>query len=132
MADKIDVLMARWFFELRDTWRTAAGIVARVARRLYPGARVYLIGSVAEGTFTATSDLDILVVLPRDPGPRERLEAKMRIMLAAFDEGLPLHYPVDLHVVGPEGFERYKRYARRMIPLDGGQAGGGLGEHRGV
>ena len=118
MVDKIDVLMARWFYELRDTWREAARIVARAAKRLYPDARVYLIGSVAEGTFTATSDLDILVVLPRDPDPRERLEAKTRILLAAFDDGLPLHYPLDLHVVGPKGFERYKRHAKRMIPLD--------------
>ena len=118
--DKVDVLMVKWFYELRDTWREAARVVARVARRLYPDARVYPIGSVAEGTFTATSDLDILMVLPRDPAPRERLEAKKRIMLAAFDEGLPLHYPIDLHIVGPRGFERYKRYARRMIPLDDG------------
>ncbi len=117
-VDKIDVLMVKWFYELRDKWRDAARIVAGVAKRLYPGSEVYVIGSVAEGTFTATSDLDILVVLPHDPSPRERLEAKTRILLQAFDEGLPIHYPVDLHVVGPNGLREYKRYARKIIPVD--------------
>ena len=116
--DRVDVLMARWFYELLETWRDAAGIVARAAKALYPGARVYVIGSVAEGTFTAASDLDVLVALPWDPGPRERLRVKVEILLKAFDEGLPLHYPVDLHVTGPAGLEEYKRHARRMIPVD--------------
>ena len=111
MADPVDVLMARWFYELRDTWREAARVVASAAKQLYPGARVYVIGSVAEGTFTAVSDLDVLVVLPYDPDPRERLRAKIRILLRAFDEGLPLHYPVDLHVVGPRGSKDYESHA---------------------
>ncbi|WP_052287740.1 hypothetical protein [Hyperthermus butylicus] len=63
------------------------------------------------------SDLDILVVLPRDPSHRERLEAKKRILLRAFEEGLPWDYPVDLHVTGPKGFQQYKRYTRKMIEI---------------
>ncbi len=68
-VDKVDVLMARWFYELREGWRSAAEIVARVAKRLHPNAKVYVVGSVAEGTFTATSDLDIVILLPHDPSP---------------------------------------------------------------
>ena len=118
MVDPVDVLMARWFYELRDTWRKAARLVAAAAKQLYPQAKIYIIGSVAEDSFTATSDLDILVVLPRDPQPRERLRVKTRILLKAFDLGLPLHYPVDLHIAGPKRLQEYMRYARRMIPLD--------------
>ena len=118
MVDPADVLMAKRFYELRDTWRKAARLVAAAAKQLYPQAKAYLIGSVAEGTFTATSDLDILIVLPRDPQPRERLRAKTRIPLKAFDMGLPLHYPVDLHVAGPKRLREYMRYAKRIIPLD--------------
>lgn len=118
VTDKLDVLMVKWFYELRDTWRNVAELIAKVAKRLYPEAKVYVFGSVAEGTFTATSDLDILIVLPHDPDPRERLRIKMQLLLTAFDEGLPIHYLVDLHVTGPEGFKEYKRYARRMIQID--------------
>ncbi|BEP16700.1 nucleotidyltransferase domain-containing protein [Pyrofollis japonicus] len=118
MAKKIDVLMAKWFFELRDTWRQAAQIVARAAKALYPEAKVYVIGSVAEDRFTAISDLDILVVLPYDPDPRERLRIKISIMRRAFDEGLPLHYPVDLHIAGPKRLQEYRKYVKRMIRID--------------
>ncbi len=118
MVDKVDVLMTKWFYELRDNWRDAARTVAIAAKRLYPSARVYVIGSVAEGTFTAISDLDILVVLPYDPEPRERLKIKTRILLQAFDHGLPLHYPVDLHIAGPERLREYREHARKMVPID--------------
>lgn len=115
---RLDALMARWYYELVSTWRWAAGIVARAAKRLYPGARVYVFGGAAEGRLTAVSDVDVLVVLPREPGPRERLRAKLRIMEEAFRSGLPLDYPIDLHVTGPRGLEAYRRHARRLIALD--------------
>ena len=118
MVNKVDVLMAKWFYELRDKWREAATLVARIAKRLYPGAKVYVIGSVAEGAFTATSDLDILVVLPRDPEPGERLRIKTSILLQAFDEGLPFHYPVDLHIAGPKKLTEYKKHTKKMINID--------------
>ena len=87
MSRRVDVLMARWFEELRSTWRSAAETVARAAKRVEPACRVYVIGSVAEGTYTAVSDLDILVVLPRDAPPREKRRVKTRILLEAFDSG---------------------------------------------
>lgn len=118
MVRKIDVMMAKWFLELRDTWREAAKTVARAAKKLYPEAEVYVIGSVAEDRFTATSDLDILVVLPYDPDPRQRLRIKIEIMKKAFDEGLSLYYPVDLHIAGPHRLQEYKKYAKKMIRLD--------------
>lgn len=114
---RLDMLMARWFYELQSTWRKAAATVARVVKQFYPEARVYVIGGAAEDRLTAVSDLDILVVLPWEPSPRERLEAKKRILLRAFEEGLPWDYPVDLHVTGPKGFQQYKRYTRKMIEI---------------
>jgi len=114
---QLDRLMARWFYEFQSTWREAATVVARVAKRLYPGAKVYVIGGAAENRLTALSDVDVLVVLPWDPSPSERLEAKKRIMLGAFDEGLPLDYPIDLHVTGPEGLKQCLRYVRRMVEI---------------
>lgn len=66
---RLDMLMARWFYELQSTWRKAAAIVARVVKQFYPEARVYVIGGAAEDGLTAVSDLDILVVLPWEPSP---------------------------------------------------------------
>jgi len=109
--------MLKWFYELISTWRKAAAVVARAAKRLYPEARVYVIGGAAEGRLTALSDLDVLVLLPEDPSPRERLEVKVKVLLKAFEEGLPWDYPIDLHVVGPKGFERYKRYTKKTIEI---------------
>ncbi len=113
----VDVLMVKWYLEIASTWRKAAAIVAKAARTLYPEARVYVFGGAAEDRLTATSDVDILVVLPEDPSPAERLKAKIDIMLRAFDLGLPLHYPIDLHVVGPKGFKEYLKHVRKLVPL---------------
>ncbi len=117
MVDKLDLMMAKWYFELVSTWRRMAEIVARAAKSLYPGAEVYVVGGAAEGRLTAVSDVDVVVVLPWEPSPRERVEAKLSIMREAFRLGLPLDYPVDLHVVGPRGFERYKILSRRVVRL---------------
>jgi hypothetical protein len=59
-------------------------------------------------------------VLPEDPDPRERLEAKTRILMKAFQEGLPWDYPVDLHVTGPQGLEEYRRRSKKMIEIAAG------------
>ncbi len=112
-----DLMALEWYLELVSTWRRVARIIAQVAKRFYPGSRVYVFGGAAEGRLTALSDLDILVVLPYEPSPRERLQVKKRILMEAFEQGVPWDYPVDLHVTGPKGFEGYKRYARRMVEL---------------
>ncbi len=116
-VEERDRLMLRWYLELISTWRDVAKIVARVAKRLYPGCKVYAFGGAAEDRLTALSDLDILIVLPYEPSPRERLEVKKRIVLEAFEEGVPWDYPLDLHVTGPQGFKNYKRYAKKLIEL---------------
>lgn len=90
---RVDVLMARWFYELVTTWRRMVRLVAEAAQSLYPGARVYVIGGAAENRLTAVSDVDVLLVLPWEPGPRERLRVKIRVMEEAFRRGLPLDYP---------------------------------------
>ena len=131
---RVDVLMARWFYELVTTWRRMARVVAEAAQSLYPGARVYVIGGAAEDRLTAVSDVDVLLVLPWEPGPRERLRIKIRVMEEAFRRGLPLDYPIDLHVAGPRSVEAYRRYARKLVPVSAelrdGQKGGIESEKR--
>ena len=117
MSIRVDALMAKWFYELQSTWRKAARTVASVAKQLYPEAKVYVIGGAAEDRLTAISDLDILIVLPWDPNPRERLEIKKRILLEAFEKGLPWDYPIDLHITGPKGLQQYQKHTKKMIEI---------------
>ncbi|AEA12994.1 DNA polymerase, beta domain protein region [Thermoproteus uzoniensis 768-20] len=59
--------MSSWVrshFEHLRRWREYARAVMRAARDLVPGARVYVIGGVAEDRTTVLSDIDILIIIP--------------------------------------------------------------------
>lgn len=122
----LEGIMAEWYYKLRE-WRRWIGPVVEAACRVVPGARVYVVGGAARGLLTAVSDIDILVVVPVEPRGRERLELKLRIMIQALDNGLPLDYPVDLHITGPRGAERYPE-RRLLARCPGGPEGGLPGE----
>lgn len=95
----------RYRFAHLRRWREYANAIARAAEDLAPGARVYVVGSVARGSYSVTSDIDILIVVPR--GRRERGLYK-RIMERAMDlYGLPFDAPVELHIVEEGGEARY-------------------------
>ena len=104
--------MSSWVkirFQHLRRWREYAAMVARAAREVEPGAKVYVVGGVAEGRVTVLSDIDILVVVPRG---RLRRGLYTEIMLRAMDShGLPLDAPIELHIV-EEGEEA--RYGRRI------------------
>ncbi len=93
----------RFHFQHLRRWREYAEKVARAARELVPEARVYVIGSVAEGTYTVLSDIDILIVVPR--GKARRKLARDILLHAIDNHGLPWDAPVELHVV-EEGKEQ--------------------------
>ncbi len=61
-----------------------------------------------------------MVMLPRDPSFGEAAKARARILEAAERLGLPLYAPVELHIVGLRGFERYKR--GRLVRLYAGES----------
>jgi len=90
-------------------WRRVAREAAAVVKELYPEARVYLAGSLAEGEAIAGSDIDLVVVLPREPSAREAA----RIIALIWDRlGLPLAHPLEVHVVSEEELQRYKRMGK--------------------
>ncbi len=88
------------------SWREAARRVATLVREVYPGARVYVTGSVARGEWIAASDIDIIVVLDHEPSPREASELISYVWERL---NLPPQHPLEIHVVGPRGLERYRR-----------------------
>ncbi len=95
-------------------WARLAREAARAVRETHPKARVYVAGSVARGEAIAASDLDLIVVLDHQPSPREAAEV---IALIWEKLGLPLHHPLEIHVIGPEDLERYRRKGP-LIPVD--------------
>lgn len=86
-------------------WSKYAKSVAMAAKRLYPQAKVYVIGGVASGKITVLSDIDLLIVLPE---VKDRVNVIMKIFKLAVDEfDLPWDAPVELHVVNGADAERY-------------------------
>jgi uncharacterized protein len=81
------------------------GIVARIAEHVHP-ERVVLFGSYATGAATATSDVDLLVVMDT-PLPQLKRAGRLR----PFVDGYLV--PVDVHVYTPAevGEGRAVRYS---------------------
>lgn len=75
--------------------------VKYIVRKMDPDARVYVFGSVVRGRFTASSDIDVLVVT-------EKIERKYEMMVSVYKA---IEAPVELHVVTPKGFLWYKRFS---------------------
>jgi len=77
--------------------------VKRIVLSIDPEARVYVFGSVVRGDFTASSDIDLLVVT-------RNVKLKYDIMVSVYRE---VEAPVELHVTTPELFERwYRRFVK--------------------
>ncbi len=86
-----------------NIWEFLSDVKEQVLK-LFPGAEVYLFGSVARGRYTATSDIDILVVTDvTDWETVDRAKAKLRRMF--------IDTSVELHIADRTMFERwYKRF----------------------
>jgi len=70
-----------------------------VARQFRP-LKIVLFGSYAYGNPTEDSDVDLMVVMPKDPnGVRNRDKA------IAIDSAIPASFPLDLLVRNPEDIE---------------------------
>ncbi len=88
-------------------WRRYVDIVAKAIREVCPDVEIYLVGGAAEDRLTILSDIDILVVLPHEPSHDKVIELRTRILEKAEELGLPLYAPIELHIVGPETWQRY-------------------------
>lgn len=106
-----DALMIREYVRIQQ-WRKYIGYVVEAVCKVLPNGIVYLAGGAARGRLTALSDIDVVVVVPHPLKPSERLELKLKIIDKAFEKGLPIDYPLDLHVVDEYSLERYKRIGK--------------------
>jgi len=103
--------------KLLRQWKRYVVYIVEAVKKLNPNAHIYLIGSIAEGTYTALSDVDLLVVLPGKLDNHSLLETSIRIWEEAFKLGLPWNYPINLIVVDEERAQRFLKTARKTIQL---------------
>ena len=85
-----------------------ASIIARVA----PDAEVYLAGGAAEDRLTVVSDIDVVIVLPREPSLKEAIDLHEKIIEEMEKSGIPPYIPVELHIIGPKRLKRYKKLVK--------------------
>lgn len=82
-------------------YRSIAERVKSIAMKYDPEVEVYVFGSIVRGTYTAASDIDILVVT-------KRIDLKYEIMVDIYRQ---VEAPIELHIVTQELFEKwYKRF----------------------
>ena len=93
---------------LREAIDRLDEIACVLREALGPGAALYLAGGAAEGRLTVLSDIDIIIVLDREPSFEEAVSIRERIMEALEAAGIPPYLPLDLHIVGPERLKRYR------------------------
>jgi len=75
--------------------------IVEIVKRLDPNAEVYLFGSVAEGRYLLSSDIDVLVVTSVNPG---------RVLAELWNSGI--RDPFEIHVVTREHLEIYKKRSK--------------------
>ena len=97
----LDKFMVETYKLLMKHWREVAEEVADVCLELCEECKVYVIGSVARGTATALSDLDVLAVVPENCEPRSLKKKLLKRVIWR----IPYDYPLNLHVIekGKEG-----------------------------
>ena len=101
---------------LRDLaqWRRLVAIVAEAVKYVRLNAEVYVIGGAAEGRLTILSDIDVVIALPHEPSHEEAVTLIEEIFKEAEEHGLPLHAPIELHVVGPQELQKLLKKGKAL------------------
>lgn len=93
--------------EYLKNYISVAKRVKKLVNEKYAGAKIYVFGSTVRGTYTAASDIDVLVVLPKDLSPDERAELMARVFMDMPDA------PVELHITDEKGLNWYMRFIKK-------------------
>jgi len=90
---------AKQHLEHLRRWREAVEAIAKAIRDLGIKAELYVIGGAAESRLTILSDIDVLLCLEEELGPEDRWALRKKVLGLAMDRyGLPIDYPVELHI----------------------------------
>ena len=74
---------------------------------------VYFFGSVIEGKYTASSDIDVAILV--ESIPKERKEIVNEVMRKLESEGLPFWFPLEIHFFTPFLFSAFKKGGANFV-----------------
>ncbi|MBO3810197.1 MAG: nucleotidyltransferase domain-containing protein [Candidatus Brockarchaeota archaeon] len=78
--------------------------VKKLVLKFWPNAKVYIFGSSVRGKYTASSDIDILIVEDVDYGEASKVKAQIY---------MTIDYPMEIHVATWKQFaEWYMRFIK--------------------
>ena len=103
MSEKLLVKEAKRRAEVFKNLNQYLKILIETVREMDRKAETYLFGSVAEGKYLLSSDIDILVVTDLPPG-----EILSKLWLKGIKD------PFEIHIVGRNMLEIYKRRAKLL------------------
>ena len=77
---------------------------------------IYFLGSVINGSFTASSDIDIAILLNEVPKERKDIEGK--VLDYVVNKGLPDWIPIEFHFLTPHTFEILKKGGANFVKAE--------------
>jgi len=93
-------------------YREIAVAVKEIAKGDYEGVKAYVFGSTVKGEFTASSDIDILLVL-NEVDKEEATELKAKIL-----RRMGFRVPLQIHVATQSEFEEwYLKFIDELMPV---------------
>uniref|UniRef100_A0A7J3KF60 Nucleotidyltransferase domain-containing protein n=1 Tax=Staphylothermus marinus TaxID=2280 RepID=A0A7J3KF60_STAMA len=101
MLEKLLVKLAKHRAEVFRNLEHYLKIIVEAIKDLDGKAEVYLFGSVVEGTYTLSSDIDVLVVTDKPPE---------EVLVKLWESGVK--DPFEIHVVKKEMLDLYKRRSK--------------------
>jgi len=84
-------------YKLLENWKDIVKALTNSAKEILGDAEVVPFGSIVEGEATATSDLDILVIV--NDLPRSALNRAQIISKIEEATGLPPIHPIQIHLI---------------------------------
>ena len=106
--------MPRSRLRMLREWRVMVSRAVEAIRKVYPDAKVYLVGGAAEDRLTVASDIDVAVVFNRELSREERVEVLARIWEELEESGVPPYYPLHVIVLGRGEVERLRGAKKRL------------------
>ncbi|MEM4452892.1 MAG: nucleotidyltransferase domain-containing protein [Thermosphaera sp.] len=101
MSEKLLVKLAKHRAEVFRNLEHYLKVIVKSVKELDENAEVYLFGSVAEGTYTLSSDIDVLVVTDQSPE---------NVLVKLWEKGIK--DPFEVHIIRREMLDLYKRRSK--------------------
>ena len=97
MSEKLLVKLAKHRIEVFRNLKYYLKVIVEAVKEIDEKAEVYLFGSITEGTYTLSSDIDILVATDQPPE---------KILVKLWEKGIK--DPFEVHIIKREMLDLYK------------------------